>query len=85
MVRSLLARAKKCALPPRRGRFNGAPCIPLVVPHVVGIERPLIMGEPVLTYAARSDAEHVVARHAGAQMLDLAGLQRWWDAREAAR
>jgi nitrous oxide reductase accessory protein NosL len=53
--------------------------------YVVGVERPGIMGEPVLTYAARSDAEHVVARHAGAQMLDLAGLQRWWDAREAAR
>ncbi len=53
--------------------------------YVVGIERPSIMGEPVLTYAARSDAEHVIARHAGAQVLDVAGLREWWDAREAAR
>jgi nitrous oxide reductase accessory protein NosL len=53
--------------------------------YVVGIERPGIMGEPVLSYAARSDAERVVARHAGAQILDVAGLREWWDAREATR
>jgi hypothetical protein len=52
---------------------------------VVGIERPGIMGEPVLTYATRSDAERVIARHAGARILDLTGLREWWDAREAAR
>jgi copper chaperone NosL len=53
--------------------------------YVVGIERPGIMGEPVLTYASRSDAERVIARTAGAQIVDLAGLREWWDAREAAR
>jgi copper chaperone NosL len=53
--------------------------------YVVGIERPGIMGEPVLTYATRSDAERVIARHAGARILDVAGLREWWDAREAAR
>jgi nitrous oxide reductase accessory protein NosL len=53
--------------------------------YVVGVERPGIMGEPVLTYATRSNAERVIERHAGAQMLDVAGLREWWDAREAAR
>jgi copper chaperone NosL len=53
--------------------------------YVVGIERPGIMGQPVLTYADRSDAERVAARHAGAGVLDLTGLRAWWKAREAAR
>jgi copper chaperone NosL len=53
--------------------------------YVIGIERPGIMGEPVLSYASRSDAEQVIARHSGARILDLAGLQEWWKAREATR
>lgn len=53
--------------------------------YVVGIERPGIMGVPVLTYADRSDAERVIERYAGAQILDVAGLREWWKAREAAR
>ena len=53
--------------------------------YVVGIERPGIMGEPVLAYASRSDAEAVIARHAGTQILDGVGLREWWDAHEAAR
>ena len=48
--------------------------------YVVGIDRPGIMGAPVLTYADRSDAERVIASHAGAQILDLAGLRKWWTA-----
>jgi nitrous oxide reductase accessory protein NosL len=53
--------------------------------YVTGIERPGIMGAPVLTYAVRSDAERMAARHDGTQILDVAGLRLWWDAREAAR
>jgi nitrous oxide reductase accessory protein NosL len=53
--------------------------------YVVGIERRGIMGEPVLTYATTNDAEQVVARHTGAQILDSGGLREWWDALEAAR
>ena len=45
---------------------------------VVGIERSGIMGEPVLSYATRADAQSVVERHAGARILDAAGLREWW-------
>ncbi len=71
---------------PRQPHTGIHPWVPAEdVVYVVGIERPGIMGEPVLTYATRSDAERVIARHAGAQILDVAGLREWWDAREAAR
>jgi len=53
--------------------------------YVVGIERQGIMGEPVLAYADRSEAERAIQRHPGARMLDMAGLRDWWKALEAAR
>lgn len=52
--------------------------------YVVGIERPGIMGEPVLAYAEQSAAELAIQGHRGAQMLDMAGLRAWWKAVEAA-
>jgi nitrous oxide reductase accessory protein NosL len=45
---------------------------------VVGIERPGIMGAPVLTYANQSDAEHAMRVHKKSQRLDMAGLLEWW-------
>jgi nitrous oxide reductase accessory protein NosL len=51
--------------------------------YVVGIERQGIMGEPVLTYVDRSDAERAIQGHRGARMLDMAGLWDWWEALEA--
>jgi nitrous oxide reductase accessory protein NosL len=53
--------------------------------YVVGVERVGMMGEPVLTYADLAQAGHVTQRHPGAVALDLAGLQRWWSARESSR
>ncbi|MBW2268988.1 MAG: nitrous oxide reductase accessory protein NosL [Deltaproteobacteria bacterium] len=53
--------------------------------YVVGIERPGIMGEPVLAYAERSEAESVMQGHSSARMLDMAGLRDWWKARQTAR
>jgi nitrous oxide reductase accessory protein NosL len=55
------------------------------VVYVVGIERPGVMGAPVLTYADGSAAEQVIAQHTAAQALDIDGLRLWWDARESAR
>jgi nitrous oxide reductase accessory protein NosL len=52
--------------------------------YVVGIERPAIMGDPVLAYADRSQAERAMKGHSGARTLDMAGLREWWIAREAA-
>jgi nitrous oxide reductase accessory protein NosL len=52
--------------------------------YVVGIERPAIMGDPVLAYADRSQAERAMQAHRGAKMLDMAGLRDWWIASEAA-
>lgn len=51
--------------------------------YVVGIERPGIMGEPVLAYADRSQAERAMRGHDGARMLDIAELRDWWQALEA--
>jgi nitrous oxide reductase accessory protein NosL len=47
---------------------------------VVGIGRKGIMGEPVLSYADRSEAERAMQGHSGARMLDMAGLRDWWKA-----
>lgn len=53
--------------------------------YVVGIERPGIMGEPVLAYADRSEAERVAEQHPGARVLDQIGLREWWRSLEASR
>ncbi len=53
--------------------------------YIVGVERPGIMGEPVLSYATISDARRVAVAHGDARILDLDGLRDWWAAREAAR
>jgi nitrous oxide reductase accessory protein NosL len=45
---------------------------------VVGIERPGIMGKPVLVYRDVAEAESIVGAHPGSRALDLAGLERWW-------
>ena len=55
------------------------------VVYVVGIERPGVMGAPVLTYEDRGAAERVVAQHASAQALDIDALRLWWETREAPR
>lgn len=52
---------------------------------VVGIDRPGVMGAPVLSYATRGEAERVAGSHEGAQVLDLDALRRWWEARGAER
>jgi nitrous oxide reductase accessory protein NosL len=46
--------------------------------YVVGVERPGIMGAPVLAYAGNADAERVASRHTGAEVLDLPALKQWW-------
>jgi nitrous oxide reductase accessory protein NosL len=45
---------------------------------VVGIDRPGIMGAPVLAYANQSDADHVSQGRSKTQRLDMAGLREWW-------
>ncbi len=47
---------------------------------VVGIERPGIMGEPVLVYREGAEAESMVRAHPGSRALNLAGLESWWQA-----
>ena len=64
------------------------PGLPHVEPHpwitageatfVVGIERPGIMGKPVLVYRDGAEANSIVRAHPGSQTLDLAGLENWW-------
>ncbi len=46
--------------------------------YVIGIERRGVMGEPVLVYAGRSEAERAMQGHNGARMLNLSGLRDWW-------
>ena len=46
--------------------------------YVIGIERRGVMGEPVLVYAGRSEAERAMQGHSGARILDMAGLRDWW-------
>jgi copper chaperone NosL len=71
---------------PSQPHFGPHPWVPAADAfYVVGIDRPGIMGAPVLTYAARSEAEHVAAQHAGTQIFDAAELREWWAMREAAR
>ncbi|MDJ0790239.1 MAG: nitrous oxide reductase accessory protein NosL [Myxococcota bacterium] len=53
--------------------------------YVVGVVRRGIMGDPVLSYASRSDAEAVARSHPGAVIMDLAQLRAWWTAKEAGR
>lgn len=48
--------------------------------YVVGIDRPGIMGAPVLTYATRQAAEQVASKYPGARVLDAAALREWWKA-----
>jgi nitrous oxide reductase accessory protein NosL len=52
---------------------------------VVGIERPAIMGEPVLAYADATEARRVAEAHAGARVLDFEALRDRWRARQSAR
>lgn len=47
---------------------------------VIGIDRPGIMGKPVLAYANQSEAAIVMEAHDGTRQLDVAGLQKWWKA-----
>ena len=53
--------------------------------YVIGIERRGVMGEPVLVYADRSEAERAMQGHSDARMLDMAGLRNWWKALQVAR
>ena len=48
--------------------------------YVVGIERQLIMGKPVLAYASKEHAERVMLGQSGSRMLDMDGLRQWWAA-----
>jgi len=50
--------------------------------YVVGIERPGIMGTPVLIYRERSAAEQVVAG-TSAKIMDWDGLGAWWAMRQS--
>ena len=50
--------------------------------YVVGIERRGIMGRPVLSYADPQEARRAMRGHAGARLLDLAGLRVWWTAED---
>lgn len=50
------------------------------VVYVVGIDRQLIMGKPVLAYADRTTAERVLQGRSAAQILDMEGLREWWKA-----
>jgi len=68
---------------PHTGAHRWVPAADAV--FVVGIAREGIMGEPVLAYADRADADAVIQGHPGARSLDFAALRRWWNAREAAR
>lgn len=45
---------------------------------VIGIDRPGIMGAPVLAYANQIEAELVMEAHGGTRQLDVAGLRDWW-------
>jgi nitrous oxide reductase accessory protein NosL len=53
--------------------------------YVVGVERPAIMGEPVLAYASAAEARSVAEAHAGARVLDFEALMDRWRERQAAR
>ncbi len=53
--------------------------------YVVGVDRPGIMGEPVLAYASRAEADTAMELHGGEQVLDFNGLRRWWNAIQASR
>jgi len=54
------------------------------VVYVVGVDRPGIMGAPVLAYADAETARRVAERHPGAEVFDLAALKRWWSTLQAA-
>jgi len=51
------------------------------VAFVIGIERPNIMGEPVLAYRDAEAASQVTARNAGAIVLGFDELKLWWSER----
>lgn len=69
---------------PRQSHTGEHPWIPAEQAiFVVGIAREGIMGEPVLVYASREDAERVARGHPAAQLLDFEGLRSWWSALEA--
>jgi nitrous oxide reductase accessory protein NosL len=53
--------------------------------YVIGIDRPGIMGEPVLAYATPSEAESAMLTYGGMQSLDLTGLIYWWQDQQSAR
>jgi len=50
--------------------------------YVIGIERPGIMGEPVMVYIDDETAQQVTAGTA-ARVVDFDGLRRWWASRES--
>ena len=53
--------------------------------YVIGVERAGIMGEPVLAYASKAEAEEAMKKYGGTQLLDLTGLRQWWQAAQAAK
>lgn len=53
--------------------------------YVVGVDRPNIMGAPVLVYASVDEARLVASRHVGSRVVDLQELKQWWAARQAGR
>jgi nitrous oxide reductase accessory protein NosL len=66
---------------PMQSHTDDHPWVPAdEVVFVVGIDRPGIMGAPVLAYASQSDAEHASRGHSGTQKLDMAQLREWWTA-----
>jgi len=46
---------------------------------VVGIERPGIMGAPVLAFAERTEADSAARADSDARVVDWQGLEAWWD------
>ena len=50
------------------------------VVFVVGIDRPGIMGAPVLVYANQAEADRAMHGRTGTQRLDMFGLREWWKA-----
>lgn len=55
------------------------------VTYVVGVDRPGIMGAPVLAYLDAETARLVASRHPGAEVVDLTTLVRWWNGLQGGR
>lgn len=64
---------------PGQGHFGEHPWVRLEdAVYVVGVHRRGIMGEPVLAYARKDEAESVAVAHSGAQVLNSLELRAWW-------